>query len=541
MAVLENEQADVARAGEPHTLDTEKKRAAGLRDTALKLLFQKRNAEAESHLREALLLQPDDADILNDLGMSIWRQKRAAEAEMFYRQAYRIDAHSYKILANLGLALQDQRRLDEAAECYRVALQIHPDGFEAVMNLGVVFSDQGKFDEALGWLIAAHRIKPDSADALQNVGMNLARLGRWDEAIVIYDVALRRDPDSPQVHRNLAYALLACGQYERGWFEHEWRFKCEDYLGSRVNRTFWNGDNFHGRKILLHAEQGFGDTLQFIRFAPLVKRRGGSVVVQCPAPLLRIVARCAGVDLAVDASSYVPDCHIHAPMLSLPAIFGTTIDTVPAHVPYLAADPTLVEHWRSLLAQALGTGADGDADESFTAGPVAKPFLIGIAWQGNPAHRADHWRSFPLEQFGALADLPGVRLISLQTEHGLDQLPRCAGRFPVTELTGPRRSDFSTTAAIMAHLDLVITPDTAVAHLAGGLGVQVWVGIGSVSDWRWPRGREDTPWYPTMKLFRQTKLGDWDSVFRRMASALEQELSQLGARHESPASAKAGR
>jgi tetratricopeptide (TPR) repeat protein len=526
MAVLEGAQAEDAQAVEPRTPDIDRDPAASHHDTGIKLLLQKRYVEAEAYLRAALGLLPDDADILNALGMAIWRQNRADEAEAIYRQAWQFDSNNYKVLANLGLALQDQGRLGEAAECYRMALKIQPDGFEAIMNLGVIFSDEGSFDEAMGWLVAAHQLRPDSADALQNIGMNLARLGRWDEAIVIYDEALRRDPESPQLHRNLAYALLASGNYERGWSEHEWRFKCPDYVGSRVNRTFWNGDDFQGQKILLHAEQGFGDTLQFIRFAPMVKRRGGKVVVQCPAPLLRLVARCDGVDMAVDASSFVPDCHIHAPMLSLPAIFGTTMATVPAQVPYLATDPMLVEHWRSLLARALGIESDrgSSATERTARGAAANPFLIGIAWQGNPAHRADRWRSFPLAQFSSLAELAGVRLVSLQTEHGLDQLHACAGRFAVTELNGPRRGDFTTTAAIMTHLDLVITPDTAVAHLAGGLGVRVWVGISSVSDWRWPCGRDDTPWYPTMRLFRQTKFGDWDRVFRRMRSALEREL-----------------
>ncbi len=526
MPVFQVEQVEDATAVGPRTPEVDHELAASHRDAAIKLLLQQRYVDAEALLREAARRRPDDADILNDLGMAVWRQKRLDEAEAIYRRAHQINPHNYKTLANLGLAVHEQRRFDEAAEYYRMALLIQPDGFEAIMNLGVVFSEQGKLDEAMGWLVAAHQLRPDSADALQNIGMNLSRLGRWEQAVVVYDEALGSNPESPQLHRNLAYALLASGQYERGWAEHEWRFKCPDYVGSRVNRTFWNGDHFRGRSILLHAEQGYGDTLQFIRFAPMVKRRGGRVVVQCPASLLRLVARCDGVDMAFDASSFVPDCQIHAPMLSLPAIFGTTMATVPAQVPYLATDPMLIEHWRSELARTLSIDRDRGAAPAETPSPSrsAKPFLIGIAWQGNPEHLADRWRSFPLSQFAPLAELPGVRLVSLQTEHGVDQLRAWAGRLPVTELTGPRRSDFTTTAAIMTHLDLVITPDTAVAHLAGGLGLQVWVGIALASDWRWPCGRDDTPWYPTMRLFRQTKLGDWDGVFRRMKSALEREL-----------------
>ena len=353
--------------------------------------------------------------------------------------------------------------------------------------------------------------------------MNLSRQGKWDEAIEHYEQALRHRPDFPEAHRSLAYALLCRGDFERGWPEHEWRLNCDPHPGYRINRTFWNGDNFQGRTILLHAEGGLGDTLQFIRFAPMVKRRGGRVVVRCQTPLLGLVARSPGVDLAFDGSSYEPDCHVHAPLLSLPAILGTTMATLPACVPYLATDPVLVEHWRSELARALGV--DSEALRASTSEPglsrPTRPFLIGIAWQGNPARRMDHWRSFPLAQFAPLAELPGVRLISLQTDHGLDQLDALNGRFPIIVLTGRRGRDFMETAAIMTHLDLVITPDTAVAHLAGALAMRVWAGIGSIGDWRYPHGRDDTPWYPTMRLFRQTTLGDWDGVFRRMTRRLD--------------------
>ncbi len=332
------------------------------------------------------------------------------------------------------------------------------------------------------------------------------------------------------MHRNLAYALLCCGDYSRGWPEHEWRLKCKPRSGHRVRRTFWNGDAFPERTILLHAEQGFGDTLQFIRYAPLVKRRGGRVFVLCPAPLLRLVARCPGVDLAFDASSFVPDCHLHAPLLSLAAIFGTTLETVPAQVPYLAADPLLVDHWRSQLAAAVGIDEAALAHPA-QAGPARpeRPFLIGIAWQGNPSQRADNWRSIPLAELAPLAGLPGVRLVSVQVEHGLDQLDEFSRRFPVISFTGRRRRDFMDTAAIMAHLDLVIAPDTAVAHLAGSLGVRTWIGLCSVGDWRYPHGRDDTPWYPTMKVFRQPSFGDWQGVFARMAAELRQELASRAA------------
>jgi hypothetical protein len=331
------------------------------------------------------------------------------------------------------------------------------------------------------------------------------------------------------VHRNRAYAWLYRGDYERGWPEHEWRLKCRVHPGYIVERPFWRGEDLHDRFILLHYEQGFGDTLQFIRYAELIKRRGGRVVVLCQTPLLQLVARCRGVDLAFDGStSYKPECHVQAPLMSLPAIFGTTLATVPARMPYLPTDALVVERWRTVLAEAIGSTGDHveQAAGGFRTGRPARPFLIGIAWQGSPSHRMDRWRSFRLEQFAPLAELPGVRLISLQTDHGLDQIRTLSGRFPIIELPSRRPRDFLDTAAIMSQLDLVITPDTAAAHLAGGLGVRVWLALSTLTEWRWMADRCDSPWYPTMRLFRQTTLGDWDGVFRRMADALKPELAE---------------
>ncbi len=385
------------------------------------------------------------------------------------------------------------------------------------MNLGVVLSDTGKFVEATGWLERARQLRPDSADALVNVGMNLARQGALDQAITLYEQAVAIQPDLLEAHLNLSYALLSLGEYARGWVEFEWRLKVRPPVGAQINRTFWNGDDLRGMTILLHFEQGFGDTLQFIRYTPLVKRKNGRVVVLCPAPLLELIARCEGVDMAFDGSSYQPNCHVHAPLLSLPSIFGTTFETVPARVPYLHFNPMLAERWRSELAPLR-------ANDAPTEYATAKPFLIGVAWQGNPEQRGDRWRSIPLASFEPLARVPGVKLISLQTTHGLDQLKSPDRTFPVIELTGRRGRDFSETAAIMSQLDLVITPDTAVAHLAGGLGVPVWVGLSAIGDWRYPHGQSDNPWYPTMRVYRQDKLADWNSVLARMAGELRRRL-----------------
>jgi Flp pilus assembly protein TadD len=526
------------RAGKGNAA-TAPKPAAGARfdaksrilDRAILLARQGRYSEAETYLRDVLPLRPNDVEVLIELGAAVWRQRRWAEAEAIYRRAYDAKPDDFRVLNNLGLALYEQRRLDEAGDFYRRALRIQPDTFNSQMNLGIVLSDQGKFDEAMEWFLSAQQLQPNSIEILQNLAMNLTRQGRSPEAIAYYEQGLRLQPEHFETHVNLAYALLCGGDYERGWREYEWRWKSDKHPGYRINRPLWNGEDIHDRTILLHTEQGFGDNLQFIRFAPMVKKRAGLVLAACKAPLLKLIARCNGVDMAFEGGSYQPSCDVQAPLMSLPAILGITLDTLPAQVPYLITDKMLVDHWGSELAKATAATCNEDAvaTDSSRLAQSAKPFRIGIAWQGNPVHSNDRWRSFRLANFAPIAELPGVRLISLQTDHGLDQLKAADRRFPVIEIPSRRCQDFMETAAIMTHLDLVITPDTALAHLAGALGLRVWAGLCTVDEWRWLAGREDTPWYPTMRLFRQTTTGDWDGVFRRMTDALQEELQKIAA------------
>ena len=437
---------------------------------------------------------------------------------------------SFRTLNNLGMTLYAQERMNEAADCYRQALRLKPDCFEAKTNLASVLCTQGLFDEATKWLMASQALRPESAELLQNIGMNLARQGRWHEAVEYYEQALRRNPDCAELHCTLAYALLCCGEYQRGWTEFEWRLRCDPHPGYKINRTFWSGDDLPDRTILLHAELGYGDILQFIRYAPMVKRRVGRVVVLSPPKLLQLLARCNGVDLAFTAGTYTPVCHVHAPLMSLPGIFGTTLDTVPAPVPYLVTDPVLVDHWRSVVLKTIADDHDAGHDALVNSEPdrPARPFLIGIAWQGNPENPVDRWRSIPLASFAPLAELPGVRLISLQANHGLDQIEAAKRVFRLIELPGRRGRDFMETAAIMTHLDLIIAPDSAVVHLAGGLGLPGWLGLSTIDDWRWLAGREKNAWYPTLRLFRQTTLGRWDEVIQQMTLALKAELHGIG-------------
>jgi Flp pilus assembly protein TadD len=509
---------------EPGDLD----RVDMYRQQAEALMTERRYAEAEPLLREALRLRPDCPSLLNRLGSALWELGWPSQAEPLFAQAIELNPTNSVYRNNLGLAFWDQGRPAEAAECYRQSLELNPEANDVRMNLGVVLSDLGRFDEAIEHLREAVRIEPNSPDTLQNLGMTLGRLGRWPEAVDHYNRALELRPDYAEVHRNRAYGWLYMGDFERGWAEHEWRLRCRRHVGCQVDRPLWRGEPLEGRSILLHTEQGFGDTLQFIRYASMVKERGGLVFVAAQTRILRIVAQCPGVDLAFDGTSLVPNCQVHAPLMSLPAILGTSLQSVPNRVPYLPTEPIVVERWRQALAVAIREDPPGGQDVwgSIASARADRPLLIGVAWQGSTQNPMDRFRSFPLAELAPVADIPGVRLVGVQAVDGMDQIPALGGRFPIVELPTKRPREFVDTAALLSLLDLVITPDTAVAHLAGGLGVPVWLALSTVGEWRWMLDREDSPWYPTMRIFRQSVYGQWGPVFRRMADLLGDALAR---------------
>jgi Tfp pilus assembly protein PilF len=481
------------------------------------LLRQGRYADAETCFRQALQFNADDADVLNNLGNCVWQQGRSPEALAYFLRAYQFKPHDFGVLNNLGIMLWEQNRPDRAVEFYQRALRIQPDSFDTKMNLGVSLSDLGRFDEALVWLRGAVHERPHSADAWDNVGMTLARQGNWVEAMKHYDEAIRLRPDFGEARRNRALGWLAHGDFARGFPESEWRLLCRNPPGYRFPRPRWDGSPLEGRTILLHYEQGLGDTLQFIRFASQVKERGGKVWMFCQPPMVRLLSLCPELEFVTAPTTGVPQFDVHAPLLSVPSILGTTLETLPP-APYLAADAESIEQWRPVLRQALGVD------------DLKSVFTIGIAWQGSPKNHIDRWRSFPLAHFARLSQLPGVRLVSLQKGAGTEQIANLPEPFPITTLDdrvpgGESRRDFLDTAAIMSLLDLVVTPETAVAHLGGSLGLRTWVALSHVGDWRWMATGDTCPWYPTARLFRQPSLGDWDHVFRSIEKCVQQELA----------------
>jgi tetratricopeptide (TPR) repeat protein len=496
-------------------------------DQATTLLNRGLYSESESYFREVLRLCPDHKGSLNNLGTALWRLGRLREAEKCYRRALILTPDDFAVLNNLGNISWDQGLLDQAVEWYRQAVDLRPDSPEALLNLGVTLSDLGEFDLALALIHKALRLEPGSPDSYLGLGVTLARQAKWDEALDCYNQAVRLRPDFAEPRRNRAQIWLGHGEFERGWPEYEWRLKCPKCRFPTVNCPRWIGDDLDGRSILLIAEQGLGDTLQFIRYASLVDQRGGRVVVACPESLIRLLARCPGVDHVVDWNWPLPDCDVHAPLLSLPAILKTTLATIPAEIPYLSADAGTVQDWRPVVAQAIEHATPAGQRST---GKSPRTVNIGIAWQGNRDNKVDRWRSFPLTHFAHLARLPAVRLISLQKGDGREQVAALAGQFLVAELTRPDhgdadRRDFLDTAAVINELDLVVTPDTSLAHLAGALGATVFVALPAVSEWRWLVDRDHSPWYPTMRIFRQTTPGDWDGVFERIARVVRHELT----------------
>ncbi|MDR3634015.1 MAG: tetratricopeptide repeat-containing glycosyltransferase family protein [Isosphaeraceae bacterium] len=457
-------------------------------------------AGAELVSREILRHEPEAARVWFVLGAARQLRGDLGEAAGCYHQALRVRPDLIEAWSNLGLVRQGQGATDEAVHHFRQALRLNPEFADAHNNLGIALHGQGATAEAVHHLRQAIHLRPGFADAHHNLGNALRSQGRPAEALECYDRALDLAPDRAEMHLSRALLRIRTGDFERGWPEYEWRWRCPAFPPPRYAQPAWDGAPLAGRTILLFADHGLGDTLQFIRYAPLVQRRGGRVVVACQHPLARLLASCPGVERVVPEGEPLPRFDVYAPLMSLPRLFGTTVASVPAEVPYLRSDPRAVANWRRVLEP------DGKIN-------------VGVVWQGNPRYGKDRERSFRLAQLEPLARVPGVRFISLQNGAATEQIGAVADRFAVLDL-GNQLGDFLDIASAMRSLDLVVTPDTALAHLAGALGIPAWVALAFDPDFRWLDGRDDSPWYPAHRLFRQRRPGEWDEVFARMAAAL---------------------
>lgn len=464
------------------------------------------SAAVEAVLRA--VAQRADSLTLCTLGIIARGCHQLPQAESAYRDALRLAPDSVEIHNELALLYSDTGRTDEAESAFLRALQIRPDYAEAHNNLGVLFKKTGRRDEAQASYRRALEIKPNYAEAHNNIGVILKEDGRLDEAAQAYRQALALKPDYADARWNLAMALLTAGRYREGWPCYEARHHANRTEAvsekPQLSCPQWTGQPLSGQSIIVWTEQGFGDYIQFARYLPLIKQCGASrLTVACPPALKSLLETAGGVDEVITQAPEpsAPYDYWVFPM-SLPAVFGSELDTLPASQPYLRALPERVAAWQPRLPK--------------------QHLKVGLVWKGNPGHDNDAHRSFRhLSQLEPLWSVPGVTFVSLQKGCGETDAASIAASQPIMPLGG-ELEDFGDTAALISALDLLITVDTAVAHVAGALGKPCWVLLPYVGcDWRWMRERTDSPWYPNgMQLFRQTPAARWDDVVETVAQAL---------------------
>ena len=473
---------------------------------AAALLADGQAAEAAAACEAALALDPDLVSALNNLGLALCALDRHADALEPLRRAQACAPDNPETAHNLAVIRHRLGDIAAAETALRALIEQRPDWPEAQRSLGNLLRETGRPDDAAGCYRAVLAALPLDFKTYGNLGLVLLNQNRPHDAIAVYEKALALEPGQADLRMSLGIAQLTAGDFDRGWKNYEARWRAASF--SSPKRTFaaprWRGEPLApgtgrpGRRLLIHAEQGFGDTLQFCRYIPLIAARGGSIVVECQPAMRRLLggvaARYADDRVTVIArGDALPPVDFQIPMLSLPHVLKTTLATVPAAVPYLRAAQAETRAWRQRLARGSVT--------------------VGLVWSGNANRQDDPMRSCPIDALRPLLGLPGLRLYSLQKDRR-EKLP------DGIEDLAPDLSDFGATAAAIDALDLVISVDTAVAHLAGAMARPVWVMLGHAADWRYLLERDDSPWYPTMRLFRQTHAGDWSHPVRRIGTAL---------------------
>jgi len=457
--------------------------------------------EAVASFRHSLAADPAPAETHYNLANALRDLKRVDEAEASYREAIRRKPGYLKAMINLGNLLTGLKRREESIAVLRETVALHPRSPRSHLNLGTALRDAGRFAEAIAPLETSVALDPNAADAQNLLGTAYQSHAEFDRAARHYQLALSLNPKLGDAHFSYGTHLLREGDLERGFPEYDWRWKCKSFSTRTFERPPWNGEPLAGRTILLHAEQGLGDTLQFVRYVADVRRLGGRVILECQPALVKLLSSVEGVDELIPAGTPVPAHDVHCPLLSVPGVLHLKMDEL-WRGPYLNVEPARAERWRARLSEYSG-------------------LRVGVCWRGNPEHLFDRQRSFGLEPLAPLATIPGIRWISLQKGSGETQEVQQTA-LNLVDLGPELDADgaFLDTAAVVAGLDLVITADTSIAHLAGALGAPVWLALSAHNDWRWFSGREDSPWYPSMRLFRQSRLDRWDDVFERIGSAL---------------------
>jgi tetratricopeptide (TPR) repeat protein len=470
--------------------------------------------EAIACHQQALIIDPHHVEARFNLGNLYATQKKHDEAVACFKQALAEKPDYPDAWCNLGNALKALKKLDQAVDSYRHAVALRPDLADLWCNLGDALHQQTKIDEAVACFERTLALKPDHAKACNCLGNAYFDQGKLAESIAHCTRAVVLKPDFYDAHMNVSLLQLLQGDYQAGWRNYEVRWKV--YPKRSVDQPLWQGAaapegpssrqaDIRGRRILLHTEQGLGDAIQFLRYVPMVQAAGGTVILDVPPALRRIASLMPNLAALVCTGDPLPPFDCHCPLMSLPQAFATTLETIPARVPYLTVPDDALK-----TASALQWPAKG--------------LRVGLVWAGNPSHPKDRARSIPLPLLEPLFGIESAHMFSLQLGPAAAQL--AAAMPQITDLA-PAIHDMADTAALMANMDLVISVDTAPVHLAGALGKPTWLLIPYSPDWRWLLDREDSPWYPTMRLFRQPAPGDWQSVVDALELALNLKLAQL--------------
>jgi len=457
--------------------------------------------EAIDLSRKATAALPDAAAAWFNLGRALRKQNRPQEAVTALRRALAIDARFYLAYNELGNALLELDQCDESIAAFDELLKLAPSS-EGYYNRGGALWKADRCDEAIAEFKAAEKMGFTDPRLYNNLGAIHHQLGNYDESAKFFERAMSAGGEFPLARFNLGMLQLLRGNFPEGWIGYETRWKARSIpMPARyAQHGMWDGGDLRGKRILLDCEQGFGDSIQFARYIPLIAERGGQPILATQRELRRLLATVPGLEKIVCPPEEIPNFDVQCPLLSLGYLFGTTLQTIPARVPYLSADPALVENWSKKI------GSDNRKK-------------IGLCWSGSPKHQQDRFRSLSPDDLASLGQADDAWYFSLQKPSDSHAAVRLPDGFHITDWTN-ELSDFADTAALIANLDLVISCDTAVAHLAGAMGKPVWLLLPVVPDWRWLLDREDSPWYPTMRIFRQKKTGQWGEPVRQMCRAL---------------------
>lgn len=460
---------------------------------------QKRTDAAEEQYRRVLTAEPDNVEAMRRLALQLQESgKDPKEAEALVERVVAIVPDDVQAWLQLGaLRANENHRYEAAEHAFSKALELAPDTASALHNYGLLKRFQGELDEAVTYLERACELYPQESDFSFSLGSCYLYMEDMETALKWFDKAIEIDPKNNPAQVYKSFALFHLERYDEAWKQYEKRLELKEFVDANYERPRWHGEEISGMPLLLLSEQGMGDNLQFVRYAETAAERGARVIVMTHKPLIRLFQSLKGVDSVVNGIPEARNFHRYSPLMSLPLAFGTAPEEIPDNVPYLRAPEDLIESWRERLSAFSG-------------------FKVGLCWRGNPRHVNDKFRSSSLKEMSALLDISGCTFFSLHKERPEDEQVLPDGMIDI----GSDFDDFADTAAAMDALDLVISVDTSVCHVAGAVGCKTWTLIARGPDFRWGLNSDKTPWYPTMTLYRQGILGNWSDVYENMREDL---------------------